>query len=73
MHGELVRASHAITENPNVAIYYRNRAVVNYKLGNMIQAINDAKEALNRGDQRSRDLLLSMKDLLKDKEAEQTK
>jgi|GEM_PF-5242163 len=69
----IVWLTKAISENPNIAAYYRNRAVAYYKQGNAAAAVLDAKIAYEKGDERARELLLSLKELLKAKEAVQSK
>lgn len=59
----------AIERNANVPLYFRNRAVANYRLGNILDAVHDAKKAMDLGDERAKEMLKTLRGLI---QAEQT-
>ncbi len=63
----------AIKENPNIAAYYRNRAVANYRVGDLQQAVFDAKAAMDLGDEKARELLVSLRSLLEARKNQQAR
>ncbi|HPN94614.1 MAG: lipoprotein NlpI [bacterium ADurb.Bin236] len=54
----------AIARNANVPLYYRNRAVANYRLGNILDAVHDAKKAMDLGDERAKEMLKTLRGLI---------
>jgi len=63
----------AVKENPNIAAYYRNRAVANYRVGDLQQAVFDAKAAMDLGDEKARELLVSLRNLLEARKNQQAR
>ncbi|HOO56136.1 MAG TPA: hypothetical protein PLN69_04885 [bacterium] len=59
----------AIEQKPVEKSYYRNRAVAKFRSGDVLEAIYDAKKAMEMGDAKARDMLISMRKLLEEKEA----
>lgn len=62
----------AINDKPDEAIYYRNRAVAYFKAGDIVKAVYDAKAAFEKGDEKSKDLLLMLKKSLEENEKKQS-
>ncbi len=62
----------AINDKPDEAIYYRNRAVAYFKAGDIVKAVYDAKAAYEKGDEKSKDLLLMLKKSLEENEKKQS-
>ncbi len=52
----------AINGNSQVAEYYRNRSVGYFYNGELYKAVDDAKKALDLGDSKARNLLLTIRD-----------
>lgn len=52
----------AINGNPKVGEYYRNRAVAYFYNGELYLAVDDAKKALDLGDPKARNLMLTLRD-----------
>jgi len=54
----------AIDRNADVPLYFRNRAVANYRLGNILDAVHDAKKAMDLGDERAKEMLKTLRGLI---------